>query len=56
MDGRRMSKRYKIESETSTKPIRIECIDLIIPLTDKTGKWNNEAIKWFYRCARNERK
>lgn len=38
---------YEIESTTDTKPVRIKCEPLIVPLTDKTGKWNTEALKWF---------
>ena len=45
---------YEIESITDNKPVRIECEPLIVPLTDKTGKWNNEAIKWFSEPQENK--
>ena len=40
---------YEIESATTTESIRIKCETLLVPLTDKTGRWNNGAMEWFSR-------
>jgi len=46
---------YEIESATTNKPTRIKCEVLVVSLTDKTGKWNNEAAKWFAKPQENRK-
>ena len=42
--------RYEIELLTTNETTdEIERIPLVIPLTDDTGKWNDEALRWFSR-------
>lgn len=47
---------YEIESSTTTEPTKIKCETLWIPLTDKTGRWNNEAMQWFNSRKPSEKK
>jgi hypothetical protein len=47
--------KYKIESATTTKPTGIEVVPLIIPLTDETGKWKEDAMGWFCKSKTKKR-